>query len=231
MRKIFLIAMLSLLGAVCAACITITIRTPQLPLPIVKTATSTPSPTLTPTITPTPQPTPTPTLSPQRIFDEFVNRVKTGESGRVVGIYTENLMALPVIYQPSNNPAFVSNEDGIVTYFLLPWRLARNHGFLAHNYLSGALFYYLQIGDIVQVIYGDGNYEDFEVLSIRQFQALIPNSSRTSLVDLETGAKLSVTTVFNEVYRGEYHSTLQTCLAQDGLDNWGRYFVLAPPLY
>jgi hypothetical protein len=231
MRKLFLFALLSLLGMTCAACITITIRTPQLPLPIVKTATPTPSPTLTPTITPTPQPTPTPTLSPRRIFDEFVNRIKTGEGDRVVGVYTENIMALPVIYQPSNNPAFVSNEDGIVTYFLLPWRLARNHGFLAHNYLSGALFYSLQVGDIVQVVYGDGNYEDFEVLSIRQLQALSPNSTRSTFIDLETGASLSATTLFNQVYRGEYHSTLQTCLAQGGLDNWGRYFVLAPPLY
>ena len=88
-----------------------------------------------------------------------------------------------------------------------------------------------QIGDIVQVVYGDGNYEDFEVLSIRQLQALSPNSTRSTFIDLDTGARLNATTLFDQVYRGEYHSTLQTCLAQDGLDNWGRYFVLAPPLY
>lgn len=189
------------------------------------------------TLTPTPQPTPTfyptPTLEVpkpvKRPFDIFVDAIKTGEADKIVGIYTENEMALRVVYQPSNNPGFVSTVEGVATYFLMPYKIAKNHGFLAHNYLSGSLFFNLQLGDIVQVIWGDGYYEDFEVLEVQEYQALSPTSPNSRFVNLTTGDNLSASGLFTKVYRGAYHTTLQTCIAQGTVDSWGRLFVIAPP--
>lgn len=188
--------------------------------------------TLTPTQQPTPTFNPTPTLEipkpVRRPFDIFVDSIKTGDAGRIVGIYAENRLALPVVYQPSNKPGFVSTVNGVVTYFLMPYQIAKNHGFLAHNYLSGGLFFGVQLGDIVQVIWGDGYYEDFEVQNIEQYQALSPTSPNSRFVNLATGDNLSASSLFTRVYRGPYHTTLQTCIAQGNVDSWGRLFIIAP---
>ena len=189
------------------------------------------------TLTSTPQPTPTfnptPTLEVpkpvRRAFDTFVDLIRTGDAEKIVGIFAEQELALRVVYQPSNNPGFVSTINGIATYFLLPYRIANNHGFLAHNYLSGGLFFNLQLGDIVQVIWGDGYYEDFEVLEVQAYQALSPKSSSSRFVNLTTGDNLSASSLFTRVYGGSYHTTLQTCIAQGDEDSWGRIFIIAPP--
>ena len=181
-----------------------------------------PSITATPT-SPAPQ-------SAGRLFDEFVKSIKTGDKKKVAGIYVENKLALRVIYQPSNDASFVSTIDGVATYFLLSYTLARNHGFLAHNFLSGALFFDLKPGDTVQVIWGDGSYEDFEVEEIREFQALSPRSPRSDFVDLLTGEKVNANTLFIKIYKGSFHIALQTCILRDNDDSWGRHFVLAPPI-
>jgi len=189
------------------------------------------------TLTPTPQPSPTfnptPTLEvPKRVrreFDVFVESIKTGDANRIVGIYGEKRIALQVVYQPSSNPGFVSTIPGVATYFLLPHQVAGNHGFLAHNYLAGALFFGMQTGDIVQVIWGDGYYEDFEVLQIEEYQALSPTSTNSRFVNLATGDDLSASSLFTRVYRGSYHTTLQTCIARGDQDSWGRIFIIAPP--
>lgn len=191
------------------------------------TATSTPIPTSTPT--PTPEATATSDWLP--VFDQFIQDVKTGEAGRVVGIWVDNVLALQVVYQPANNPGFVSTVDEVATYFLYPWQKAGNHGLLAHNYLAGHYFFNLKVGDIISLVFGDGNYEDFEITEIKEFQALQPDDPYSNFIDLETGEQLTVNTVFIEVYMGDYHTTLQTCIAQGSETEWGRQFVLAPPLY
>jgi hypothetical protein len=178
-------------------------------------------------------PTPADDSAPQpaiRIFDEFVNSIKNGDKKKVAGIYVENELALRVVYQPSNDASFVSTINGVATYFLLPYTVAKNHGFLAHNFLSGSLFFNLKPGNIVQVIWGDGSYDDFEVLKIRQFQALSPRSPRSDFVDLTTGEKMNANTLFIEIYKGSFHIALQTCILRDNDDSWGRHFVLAPPI-
>jgi hypothetical protein len=205
--------------------------TPPIPIP----ANSTPT-LITPPISSSDQAaiTPTPEIAaPQpavRIFDEFVNSIKNGDKNKVAGIYVENKLALRVVYQPANDAAFVSSINGVATYFLLPYSVARNHGFLAHNFLSGALFFDLKPGDTVQVIWGDGSYEDFEVLKIREFQALSPMSPRSDFVDLLTGEKVKANTLFIEIYKGDFHIALQTCITRNDDDSWGRHFVLAPPI-
>jgi hypothetical protein len=166
----------------------------------------------------------------KRIFDEFVKSIKNGDKKKVAGIYVENELALRVVYQPSNDASFVSTINGVATYFLLPYTVAKNHGFLAHNFLSGSLFFSLKPGDIVQVIWGDGSYDDFEVIKIRQFQALSPRSPRSDFIDLTTGEKMNANTLFIEIYKGSFHIALQTCILRDNDDSWGRHFVLAPPI-
>jgi hypothetical protein len=178
----------------------------------------------------TPIPTEAPPQPAKRVFDEFVNAIKTGDKKKVVGIYVDRKLALRVVYQPPNDAAFVSTINGVATYFLLPYTVAKNHGFLAHNFLAGALFFDLKPGDAVQVIWGDGSYDDFEVLEIREFQALSPRSPRSDFVDLSTGEKLNATNLFIEIYKGDFHIALQTCIARNNDDSWGRHFVLAPPI-
>jgi len=200
----------------------------------------------TSTVIPVPTPTSEPTLSPieitataeviqheenLRIFDQFIADLKTGEAGKIVGIWIENVLALKVVYQPSNNLGFVSTIDETATYFLYPWQKAGNHGLLAHNYLAGRYFFNVQVGDIVTLVFGDGDYEDFEVTSINEYQALQPNSPYSNFIDQSTGEQLTATNLFIEVYMGEYHTTLQTCIAVGAETEWGRRFILAPPMY
>lgn len=234
---VLLVILISFVGVACSLIkveelISVKINSTQ-PAPIptisIPTLLATPVPTSDqPAITPTPtDPAPQPA---GRIFDEFVNTIKTGDKKKVAGIYVENKFALRVVYQPSNDASFVSTINGVATYFILPYTLAKNHGFLAHNFLSGALFFDLKTGDIVQVIWGDGSYEDFEVEEIKQFQALSPRSPRSDFVDLVSGEKISANTLFIEIYKGSFHIALQTCILRNNDDSWGRHFVLAPPI-
>jgi hypothetical protein len=165
-----------------------------------------------------------------RIFDQFIADLKNGEPETIVGIWIENVLALQVVYQPSSNPGYVSTIDETVTYFLYPWRHAGNHGMLAHNYLAGRYFFNISEGDIITLVFGDGNYEDFEVTHINEYQALQPNSPRSNFINLDSGEHLTANSLFIEVYMGDFHTTLQTCIANGAETEWGRRFTLAPPL-
>jgi hypothetical protein len=165
------------------------------------------------------------------IFDQFIEDIKTGETDKIVGLWIENVMALQVVYQPTDKPGFVSTVNEVVTYFLYPWQKAGNHGMLAHNYLAGRYFFDVGLGDIVTLVFGDGNYMDFEVTEIKEYQALEPHNPYGSFIDLESGEQLNVNNVFIEVYMGDFHTTLQTCIANGSETEWGRHFTIAPPLY
>ncbi len=164
-----------------------------------------------------------------RVFDQFVQDLKNGKHDQVVGLWVENILALRVIYQPASKPGFVSTEDETATYFLYPWKKAGNYGFLAHNYLAGRYFFNIKIGDVITVVFGDGDYEDFEVTEVKEFQALQPDSPYSDYIDLQTGEQLTVSNVFIEVYMGDFHTTLQTCIANGKETEWGRHFTIAPP--
>ncbi len=197
------------------------------------------------TATETAAPTPTPTLSPieitataqalqheenLRVFDQFIADLKNGEHDKIVGIWVENVLALKVVYQPSNNPGFVSTVDEVVTYFSYVWENSGNHGLLAHNYLAGRYFFNVQVGDILTLVFGDGDYQDFEVTSINEYQTLQPNSPYSKFIDLNSGEQLTSTQLFMDIYMGDYHTTLQTCIANGAELSWGRRFTLAPPM-
>lgn len=176
-----------------------------------------------------PQPSPTPREKP--FFDRFVDAVKNDNPDQVVGVYVDNVLALRVLQQPPDNPGFVSTVDGTATQFLLAFTVAGNIGLLAHNYLSGELFFQLQPGDVVQLIYGDGSVDEYEVREIQQYQALSPNSPYSDFVDLSNGETMNSTALFNRVYTGSLHLTFQTCINRDNNSEWGRLFVIADPLF
>ncbi len=162
-------------------------------------------------------------------FLGFVETVRDGEDGMVRGVYVEGVLALPVIQQPEKEPTYVSTKWDVVTQFS---SAARNGvtGLLAHNYLSGADFYQLTTGQEIWVVYGDGSYRRYKIEDISQYQKLTPSSLQSELIELSTGKRLTTSQVFNRHYNGDHKLTLQTCLENEGLSNWGLTFWTATPL-
>jgi hypothetical protein len=161
-------------------------------------------------------------------INDFIEIVKNGNKNSIRGVYLADIFALRVVEQPANNPNFVSSIEGVATQF----SLSKNYstiGFLAHNFASGKYFFDISLGDIVQVIYGDGKIDQFRVMQIFQFQALQPNSPKSQFVDLQNGDKLSSSQLFEKMYIGKKHITFQTCIQKDGIDSWGRLFLIATP--
>ena len=167
--------------------------------------------------------------APRPAFDIFVERLMNGEATVRVGVYEEMVMGLKVIQQPPNNPAFVSPQKGIATDYLQVFQIHGNIGLLAHNYLSGALFFDLKMGDVVQLVYGDGDFEEYEVTQLFHYQALNPLSPTSDFLDLETNERLTAAALFQKMYGGPYHLVFQTCIERENNDTWGRLFVIAEP--
>ncbi|MBC7877496.1 MAG: hypothetical protein H7Y59_10030 [Anaerolineales bacterium] len=160
---------------------------------------------------------------------EFVETVKDGHANTLRGIYISNVIALPIMQQPYGNPGFVSNTDSVLTQFSMASEVG-NLGLLAHNHLAGKSFSDIKPNDQIVLIYGDGHTESFLVDNTMQYQALSPLSPYSQFKDLETESILSAEDLFREVYRGEYHLTLQTCIDNEGNASWGRLFIIAKPV-
>ncbi|MGE5223380.1 MAG: hypothetical protein ACM3PY_13155, partial [Omnitrophica WOR_2 bacterium] len=164
-------------------------------------------------------------LSP---LQNFTKMVMDGKAGIVRGVYVEGILALRVVQQPGKDWAFVSTDDGTVTQF----QSATGNGvtgLLAHNYLSGQLFYQLSLGKEVDVVFGDGGIRRYQVINILKFQKLDVNSLTSDYIDLRNGKRVTTNDVFSQVYSGGDRVTLQTCIDQDGLSNWGLIFYIARP--
>lgn len=162
-------------------------------------------------------------------FSDFVASVSDGASGVVRGVYAPEHFALRVFQQRSGNYGYVSSQPDVATQFAL----ARQYGvigLLAHNYLAGAYFTNLEIGDQISIIYGDGKVNVYEVAVIYKFRAVDPFSGTSNFIDLSTNKAYTARQVFDMVYTGGDHVTLQTCIAQGNLSTWGRLFILAYPL-
>jgi hypothetical protein len=159
---------------------------------------------------------------------EFSSAVADG-SDEIKGLYSADLMSLRVVQQPDGNNGYVSSVSGVATQFR---SASRNDsiGMLAHNFAAGTFFAKLEAGDQISVIYGNGTTKTFEVAEIRRYQALQPNSTSSSFVDLANNTKLSATSLFSTIYGGKTHLTLQTCIAEGNVDSWGRLFVIAYPV-
>jgi hypothetical protein len=158
----------------------------------------------------------------------FAAQVQNGSATQITGLYVEGVFALPVVAQPSGQAGYVSTAPNTVTYFSAAAGFG-SYGFLAHNYLAGANFFNVRAGQIVAVVYGDGHYQTFRVNAIRRFQATNPTSPYSSFIDLAQGSTLTYTDLFYQTYGVNGQLVLQTCIAAEGNDSWGRLFVLATP--
>ena len=161
-------------------------------------------------------------------FDEFVRSVATGVPGQVRGVYVPEVLALRVLPQPAGATNFVDESRGTATLFQLAGPFGVT-GLLAHNYLSGQLFFNLRAGQEVWVVYGDGQTRRYVVRRLLRYQALEPQNTRSDFVDLKEGTRLTARDLFARAYTGGDRVTFQTCIAQAGDPYWGRLFVIAEP--
>ncbi len=168
------------------------------------------------------------TGAPLVSLDQFVSVVAQGNANQVVGVYVPDTLALRVLQQPENNPAYVSTIQGSATQFRFAAQRGTT-GLLAHNYLAGAEFANLELGAEVDVVMGDGAVKKYRVSKVEAYQALKPSSPFSDFVNLETGEKSNSTAVFNAVYGGGNVVVFQTCIEKDGELSWGRLFVIATP--
>jgi len=167
-------------------------------------------------------------LAPNVSVTEFVSALDTNENV-LKGIYLEDAFALRIVQQPIGQAGFVSTIQGVVTQFA-PASDYGVIGLLAHNYLAGSSFSSVVLGDVITVANGDGLGTQYIVTSINQFQALSPNSTSSKFVDLVTQEQMTAGQLFKNMYQGEPHMVLQTCIAKDGEPSWGRLFIIAEPV-
>jgi hypothetical protein len=156
----------------------------------------------------------------------FSDSVINGNADQITGLYVPEFGGFYVIQQTAGNDGIVSQKDGILTQFLRP---ASNRviALLAHNTGSGILFDRFPSDSLFYVIFGDGRQEIYRLSSKIRYQAVDENSTNSNLIDLSNGIEQSAKQVYQTMYSGKPHLTLQTCIQQgDNLD-WGRLFLLA----
>ncbi len=157
---------------------------------------------------------------------QFASGLSSGYATQVTGVFVDDVLAYPVVQQPSGSAGFVSTEDNVVTQFSTASQFG-TVGILAHNFLAGVSFFNLSVDQDVYVVYGDGSTDHYVISGIRRFQALQPNSAYSDFVDLDTNISYSSTDVFYEVYSNSGMLVFQTCIANEGSSSWGRLFVIA----
>jgi hypothetical protein len=161
-------------------------------------------------------------------FSTFVESIQDGKAGVLEGVYVPRVFALPVVQQPVGNPGYVSQSPDVITQFGMAAEVG-NVGLLAHNTLAGKEFTNLSLGNEIRLVYGDGKVEYFVVTQMLRYQALQPYSPYSEFRDLETSQTITAEALFRKVYRGDRHVTFQVCIAADGIDAWGRLFIIAQP--
>ena len=163
---------------------------------------------------------------------EFIQSVTNHEAGVVTGVYVPDLLALPVLQQPTGQIGYVAVQDNIVTQFSLANQY-HNVGLLAHNHLAGRMFSQLYTDEDVVLVYGDGTLEHYRIKDIQRYQALEPQSINSEFVDLNNGqnTRLSANDLFNRVYTTPDVVVFQTCIANNGDASWGRLFITAERVY
>ena len=161
-------------------------------------------------------------------LDNFIQSVKDGDTGALRGVYSDGLFAFPIVQQPDNRSSYVSTQPNTITEFG-PASAYGNIGLLAHDFLAGQYFFQLFIGQNIQLIYGNGQIENFVITQIYHYQATDPYSLYSQFIDLHSQENLSATQLFKKVYMGPMHVTFQTCIESNGNSSWGRLFVIAEP--
>ncbi len=159
----------------------------------------------------------------------FIATVYTGQTNTITGLFVDDQFAMDVAQQPSSNPGYISSDENTVTEF----RLARDYGtigMLAHNYLAGESFYNLSIGQVVYLVFGDGSVQPYTIANVLSYQALQPNSPYSNFVNLDDPEEyLTAADLFYSIYGQEDALVLQTCIENQGIDTWGRLFIIAIP--
>jgi hypothetical protein len=157
---------------------------------------------------------------------EFILAREGDTSQVLLGVYVEEVLALEVVQQPEGDNLYVDNAWGTATQF----RSAADHGatgLLAHNYLSGDLFFRLDLGQEVSLIFGGGRMEEYVITDIQSYKKL-PGDLRSSYyTNLDTGETVSTPDLFGRMYTGGDKVTFQTCIERGGDWSWGRIFITA----
>jgi hypothetical protein len=162
-------------------------------------------------------------------LNAFVASLPSGSAQHVTGVYVSSDFEFKVMQQPPSMPTYISILRNTVTQYSLAAQYG-SIGLLAHNYLSGAQFSDLVVGQQVDIVNGDGTVRQFRVSEIHHYKALSPYDPYSQFVDLDAGgAQLSSTDVFHRMYSGN-RVVFQTCMYVDGASVGGRLFVIATPI-
>jgi hypothetical protein len=162
-------------------------------------------------------------------LDEFIHQVADGQAGVVRGLFVQNLFALRILQQPINDPGYVAREEGTVTQYFRA-ELSGTIGLLAHNYLSGQLFFDLTKGQDLVIVFGDGKAAKYQVSEINDFERLTRSDMNSNFLELSTNQTSTATQVFERYYEKNHALTLQTCIARNGVADWGVRFIMANPV-
>ena len=142
----------------------------------------------------------------------------------------EDLVTLQIIQQPAGNTNFVSSYQNYVTEFQAAAYFG-TIGLLAHNYLAGQYFLRLSPGQVIELVYDNGEIESFIVTQIQQYQAISPNSPTSDFIDTASGEYFTARQLFRKMYKNQTgHLVLQTCIAVGENPTWGRIFIIAEPV-
>jgi hypothetical protein len=159
-------------------------------------------------------------------LDLLIASVTNNQPGQVTGVFVPGKLSLPVLQQPGGYSSYVSTRNDIITQFSSS-NAYETIGLLAHNFLSGAKFFGLSVGEPVFIVFGDGRTEQYQVSGIDRYQALSPANIYSDFIDLSSNTKLNSTQVFNREYTNGNQVVFQTCIEANGDPSWGRIFIVA----
>lgn len=163
------------------------------------------------------------------LFIEFRNKVTNGEASRIMFFFVPDIGGFYVLQQPSSQDGIVSPVEGVLTQFRRPASQGVI-GLMAHNYSAGKWFSRFSVGDEFFIIYGDGRVEAFQYKEAIRYRAINGKNVLSDFVDLSNGERESVDQVYERVYSGKPHLTLQTCIQEKDDLTWGRLFIVAVPI-
>lgn len=101
-----------------------------------------------------------------------------------------------------------------------------NIGLIAHNYLAGSSFGWINYGDEVRVTTTSGSVEYYVVYNIMKFKATDANNFSKPFIDQNTGQTISAKEVFDKAYKSGM-VTFQTCISGGGSSTWGILIIQA----
>ncbi len=163
--------------------------------------------------------------------DVTADLLEPGLTNIPAGVYVPGQFALPIQQQPQGHAEYVATENNVITQFSLPNRYGVT-GLLAHNYLSGDMFFNLTEGQDIILVYADGRMAHFRVTHMERFQALSPNSPFSQFISLSDADYKVLTSadLFSRVYTTTGSLVFQTCIQEGDEPSWGRLFVTAEPV-